>query len=91
MQYIYRAGASGPAGPVLAGPIFRRLRGVSRHTPSFYNIAMRIVDSCARRSGHAVKMPTIAVEQKKEKAKKNEKVACWELQNIDSPLLGTVY
>ena len=42
-----RAGASGPAGPVLAGPIFRRLRGMSRHTPSFYNIAMRIVDSCA--------------------------------------------
>ena len=48
----------------------------------------------ARRSGHTVKMPTIAMEQKKEwtrESKKNEKVACWKLQNIDSPLLGTVY
>ena len=45
-ESVCRAGASGPAGPVLAGPIFRRLRGVS--TPCFYNTAMRIVDWCAR-------------------------------------------
>ena len=34
-------------------PIFCRLRGVSRHTPSFYNIAMRIYSRLvrARRSG----------------------------------------
>ena len=65
---ICRAGTSGPAGTVLAGPIFCQLRGVSRHTPSFYNIAMRIYIRLmrARRSGHAVKMPTIAIEQKKE-------------------------
>ena len=72
-----RAGASGPAGPVLAGPIFRRLRGVSRHTPSFYNIiAMRTAYSRlvrARRSGHAVKMPTIAVEQKMEWTRESKK------------------
>ena len=70
-----RAGASGPAGPVLAGP-FRRLRGVSRHTPSFYNIAMRSAYSRlvrARRSGHAVKMPTIAIEQKKEWTRESKK------------------
>ena len=62
--------------PVLAGPIFRRLRGVSRHTPSFYNIAMRTAYSRlvrARRSGHAVKMPTIAVEQKMEWTRESKK------------------
>ena len=65
---ICRAGTSGPAVTVLAGPIFCQLRGVSRHTPSFYNIAMRIYSRLVRvrRSGHAVEMPTIAIEQKKE-------------------------
>ena len=32
-----RAGTSDPAGTILAVPIFSRLRGVSRHTPRFYN------------------------------------------------------
>ena len=89
MTQVARAGASSPAGTVLAGPIFCRLRGM---TPSFYNIAMRIVDSCTRRSGHAVKMPTIVIEKKKEwpqfsqRKQKNKKVARWKFQNIDSPL-----
>ena len=65
---ICRAGTSGPAGTVLAGPIFCQLRGVSRRTPNFYNIAMRIYSRLVRVrwSGHAVKMPTITIEQKKE-------------------------
>ena len=45
----------------------------------------------ARRSGHAVKMPTIAEEGMDQRKQKNEKVAGWKLQNIDSPPLGTVY
>ena len=51
----------------------------------------------ARRSGHAIKMPTIAIEQKKEwpqfsqRKQKNEIVARRKFQNIDSPPLGTVY
>ena len=68
------AGASGPAGPVLAGPIFRRLRGVG-----FYNIAIRIVRS------------KDALLRSNRRRNGPEKKCCWKLQNIDSPLLGTVY